>query len=244
MLINYTSTTPEIDSDSTLDSPEGLVSADLEYMNHPAAGSRSSECPLIDDRPSPPHVPTNGLYQRLFEMARSSPQSSLVVGSCALRSAHPITMSTRAIRRKQIENQAEHVRLKVTKVQLGVWYRKPDALPDQGRSFSIEHERDFSRDGVAYIHVVYEPGLFRIDVSGAFLPTANATDVSVVQIIKQRSEGIWYFISVKFSSIRNLGVGYDEFEQPCEYPPAGVVCDSQRVTCGSHPIRFAYAPKL
>ena len=171
MLIKSTSTTPEIDSNSTLDSPESLVSADLEYRNHPAAGSRSAEYPIsqhIDDGSSPPHIPTNGLSQRLFEMARSSPLSSLVIGSCAPRSTHPITMSTRAIRRRQIENQAKHVRLKVAKLQLGVWYRQPDALPDQGRSFSIEYERDFLRNGVAYIHVVYEHDLFRIDVSGNF----------------------------------------------------------------------------
>ena len=171
MLIKSTSTTPEIDSNSTLGSPESLVSADLEYQNHPAAGSRSAEYPisqLIDDGSSLPHVPTNGLSQRLFDMARSSPLSTLVVGSCARRSTHPITMSTRAIRRRQIENQAKHVRLKVAKVQLGVWYRQPDALPDQGRSFSIEYERDFLRNGVAYIHIVYEHDLFRIDVSRNF----------------------------------------------------------------------------
>ena len=171
MLIKSTSTTPEIDSNSTLGSPESLVSADLEYQDHPAAGSRSAEYPIsrpIDDGSSPPHVPTNGLSQRLFDMARSSPLSTLVVGSCARRSTHPITMSTRAIRRRRIENQAKHVRLKVAKVQLGVWYWRPDALPDQGRSFSIEYERDFLRNGVAYIHVVYEHNLFRIDVSRKF----------------------------------------------------------------------------
>ena len=174
MLIKSTSTTPEIDSNSTLDSPESLVPGDLEYRNHPAAGSRSAEYPisrLIDDGSSSPHVPTNptnGLSQRLFDMARSPPLGTLVVGSCARRSTHPITMSTRAIQRRQIENQAKHVRLKVAKVQLGVWYRQPDALPDQGRSFSIEYERDFLRNGVAYIHVVYEHNLFRIDVSRKF----------------------------------------------------------------------------
>ena len=220
MIIKYTSTT-EIDSKSTPDNPESLDSDDLEYRNQdPATGSHSAECPIgriIDDGSSPPHVPTNGLYQRLFMMARSSPQSNLVVGSCAPRFTRPITMSTRATGRRQTENQAKHVRLKVAKVQLGVWYRQPDALPDQGRSFSIEYERDFPRNGVAYIHIVYELGLFRINVSGNFRPTDNATDVSVVQTMKQRGEEIWYFISVKFSSIRNLGVGYDEFGQPCEY---------------------------
>ena len=221
MQIKYTSTTPEIDRKYTLDSPGSLVSDDLECRTQgPSTGSRSAECPIgrpIDDGSSPPHVPTNSLYQRLFNMARSSPQSSLVVGSCAPRSTHPITMSTRATQRKQLENRATHVRLKVAKVQLGVWYRRPDALPDQGRTFSIEYERDFLRNGVGYIHIVYEPGLIRIDVSGDFRSTANATDVSVVQIIKQRSEEMWHFVSVKFSSIRDLGVGYDEFGQPCEY---------------------------
>jgi hypothetical protein len=224
MIIKSTSTTPETDGKSTPDSPESLDSDVLEYRNQdPATGSLSAECPIgriTDDGSSPPHVPTNDLYQRLFIMARSSPQSSHVVGSCAPRSTastHPITMATRAIGRRQIENQAQHVHLKVAKVQLGVWHRKPDALPDQERSFSIEYERDFPRNGVAYIHIVYELGLFRINVSGKFRLTATSTDVSVVQTIKQRSEEIWYFVSVKFSSIRNLGVGYDESGQPCEY---------------------------
>jgi len=72
------------------------------------------------------------------------------------------------IRRRQIEAQAKCVCLKVSKVELGVWYRQTGALPSQGRTFSIEYERDFLRNGVAYMHLAYEHGLIPIDVSTNF----------------------------------------------------------------------------
>jgi hypothetical protein len=96
-------------------------------------------------------------------------------------------MSTRIRGHRQIENQAKHARLKVAKVQFGVWYRNPDALPDQGRSFSIEYERDFPRNGAAYIQIAHELGLFRISVSGKFRPTANAAELS---LFRPSSKGV------------------------------------------------------
>ena len=66
-------------------------------------------------------------------------------------------------RRTQIEDRAHSVRLRIAKVQFGVWY-KPSNSPGAGRSFSIEYERDFISQSAAYLYVVYEHKLIRIDV--------------------------------------------------------------------------------
>lgn len=66
--------------------------------------------------------------------------------------------------RKIIENQARQAHLRLSKVQFGVWHRPLDSPPNQGRAFSIEYERDFLSKSEAYIHVVYEHKLIRIDV--------------------------------------------------------------------------------
>jgi RNA-dependent RNA polymerase len=67
--------------------------------------------------------------------------------------------------RKAIESQAGQVRLRVAKVQFGVWYRRPKSPPNHGRAFSIEYEHDFLSQSEAYISVVYEHKLIRIEVS-------------------------------------------------------------------------------
>ena len=66
-------------------------------------------------------------------------------------------------RRTQIEDRAHSVRLRIAKVQFGVWY-KPSDSPGAGRSFSIEYEREFISQSAAYLYVVYEHKLIRIDV--------------------------------------------------------------------------------
>ena len=66
-------------------------------------------------------------------------------------------------RRTRIEDRARSVRLRVAKVQFGVWY-KPSNTPGAGRSFSIEYERDFINQSAAYLYVVYEHKLIRVDV--------------------------------------------------------------------------------
>jgi RNA-dependent RNA polymerase len=71
--------------------------------------------------------------------------------------------------RTQREDRAHQVRLRIAKVQLGVWYKSSNS-PDSGRSFSVEYERDFLRHSAAYLHVVYEHKLIRIDVSATLLP--------------------------------------------------------------------------
>lgn len=70
--------------------------------------------------------------------------------------------------RSQVEEQARLVRLRIAKVQFGVWYRPPDS-PSPRRAFSIEHERDFLSHSAAYISVVYEHKLIHIDVSTTLL---------------------------------------------------------------------------
>ena len=71
--------------------------------------------------------------------------------------------------RTQIEQRAREVRLRIAKVQFGVWFHPPNS-PGSGRSFSVEHERDFIRNSAAYLYVVYEHKLIRIDVSVTLLP--------------------------------------------------------------------------
>jgi RNA-dependent RNA polymerase len=66
--------------------------------------------------------------------------------------------------RAQIEARAREVRLRIAKVQFGVWYKPLDS-PGPRRSFSVEYERDFLHNSAAYLYVVYEHKLFRIDVS-------------------------------------------------------------------------------
>jgi RNA-dependent RNA polymerase len=68
--------------------------------------------------------------------------------------------------RTQIEERARQVRLRIAKVQFGVWYKPLDS-PGPGRSFSVEYERDFlcHWHDAAYLTITYEHKLIRIDVS-------------------------------------------------------------------------------
>ena len=120
--------------------------------------------------------------------------------------------------RSHIEEQTRLVRLKISKVQFGVWY-KPSDSRGQTRAFSVEHERNFISDSAAYLHVVYEHKLLHIDVSATLLSHLEIHLTSPRTKIGQReTEETNYMILVKFSIIRKLGIGYDEFGQACEYP--------------------------
>jgi RNA-dependent RNA polymerase len=78
-------------------------------------------------------------------------------------------------KRKFIEDQAREACLRVAKVQFGLWHRPPNTPPNQGRAFSIEYERDFLSNSSAYIYVVYEHKVIRIDVSPTLLPNYNCS---------------------------------------------------------------------
>jgi len=80
--------------------------------------------------------------------------------------------------RKQIEDKAREVRLRIAKLQFGVWY-KPSNSPGKGRSFSIEYERDFIQKSAAYVYVVYEHKFIHIDVSTSTQPPPVRPNVSL-----------------------------------------------------------------
>jgi RNA-dependent RNA polymerase len=120
--------------------------------------------------------------------------------------------------RKAIESQAREVRPRIAKVQFGVWYRQPNSPPNHGREFSIEYERDVLSNSEAYVSVVYEHKLICIEVSNIpslaepqVYPTSHS-----IQIGQRETEENNYMILVKFSSIRKLGIGNDDFGQPCK----------------------------
>jgi hypothetical protein len=120
-------------------------------------------------------VTAASLWQRLFQIIRYPPENNLVVGKRTLRPVSSqlrldakqmtYTGSGQAKRRAEIERLAKQLRPRIAKVQFGVWYRRPDALLSQRKTFSIEYERDFLRNGVACIDLIYERSLFRINVS-------------------------------------------------------------------------------
>ena len=114
----------------------------------------------------------------------------------------------------QKQDYCSQVRLRIAHVQIGVWYKDPNGPPQQGRAFSIEYQREFLRQSAAYITVVYEYGHIRIDVS-ALSVGACITDVYSPQIGQRETEEENFLILVKFKRIRKLGIGYDEFGQPC-----------------------------
>ena len=116
----------------------------------------------------------------------------------------------------QRKEYASQVRLRIANIQFGVWYSDPNASQNQKRAFSIEYEREFLRQSAAYITVVYEHSLIRIDVSATPFD-ARITDVHPTQIGQRETEEENFLIIVKFTSIKKLGIGYDEFEQPCAY---------------------------
>jgi RNA-dependent RNA polymerase len=115
----------------------------------------------------------------------------------------------------QKQDYCSQVRLRIAHIQIGVWHRDPNAPPNQGRAFSIEYQREFLRQSAAYLTVVYEHSLIRIDVSTLSVDDACITNVYPTQIGQRETEEENFLILVKFSRIRKLGIGYDEFGQPC-----------------------------
>jgi len=125
-----------------------------------------------------------GLGQKLFKWYRESDEHRIVVKGRPLRifkTYNPVPPDVKQVlekalyidpeldkRRTRIEDRAHSVRLRIAKVQFGVWY-KPSNSPGAGRSFSIEYERDFISQSAAYLYVVYEHKLIRVDVCTTLL---------------------------------------------------------------------------
>jgi RNA-dependent RNA polymerase len=178
----------------------------------------------------------SGLGRRLLEWNRESEDNDIVVKGCRLQVFNlfkAVPLDVKQILEKglyvdpeqdrlrtQIKEQTWQVRLKIAKVQFGVWY-KPSNSHGQRRAFSVEYERNFMSNFTAYMHLVYEHKLLHIDVSATLLshleiyPTSPRTEIG-----QRETEETNYMILVKFSSICKLGIGYDEFGQACEYPVA------------------------
>ena len=131
------------------------------------------------------HVGSN-LGERLFRWNRESEENSIVVKGRRLKifktynNVPPDVKQTldKALYidpeqdklRSQIEEQSRLVRLRIDRVQFGVWY-KPSGSHGQRRSFSVEHEREFLSNSAAYIDLQYERKLIHIDVSATLLST-------------------------------------------------------------------------
>lgn len=175
------------------------------------------------------------LGNRLFQWIGGSDKNKIIINGRALRlyrTSHKVSPAEKQKldkalyvgpekekKRKVIESQARETRLRIAKLQFGVWHKPPNSPPNHGRAFSIEYEREFISKGEAYISVVYEHKLIRIDVCGISLPAPPPqTDLihCPIQIGQRETEEINYMILVKFSSIHKLGIGNDECGQPCE----------------------------
>ncbi|KAI0318922.1 RdRP-domain-containing protein [Amylostereum chailletii] len=83
------------------------------------------------------------------------------------------------------------IRLRVAKVQFGVWYKSPHAPPGSSRVFSVEYEKDFQDRSAAYIEVVYDHKLMRVELG------------------ERMTEELCQNVVLKFSSIRKMAIGFD-----------------------------------
>jgi RNA-dependent RNA polymerase len=84
-------------------------------------------------------------------------------------------------RRSLIEDQSKLVRLRVTHIQFGVWYKSTNSESPSSprRRFSIEYELDFLSHSAAYISIVYGHKLIHIDVSLLYsCPSDKGPDIS------------------------------------------------------------------
>jgi len=126
-----------------------------------------------------------GLGQKLFKWYRESEEHRIVVKGRPLRlfkTYNHVPADVKQVlekalyidpeldkRRTRIEDRAHSVRLRIAKVQFGVWYKPSNNTPGAGRSFSVEYERDFINQSAAYLYVVYEHKLIRVDVCTTLL---------------------------------------------------------------------------
>ena len=158
------------------------------------------------------NIVVNGIPLEVFDLLKTVPRDVKLYLERALY-IDPDQDRLRA----HIEEQARQVRLRIAKVQFGVWYN-PSNTRGQRRAFSVEYERNFISNSAAYIYLVYEHKLIIINVSATLLPRKQVYLTSLLTQIWQRKTELIYTICVKFSTVRKLGISYDKFGQACEYP--------------------------
>ncbi|KAI0064493.1 RdRP-domain-containing protein [Artomyces pyxidatus] len=93
--------------------------------------------------------------------------------------------------RQKIVHALQESRLRIDKVQFGVWYKPPLAPPNSGRAFSVEYERDCSERSSGYLEISYDHKAIKIELG------------------EPMTEEQSYNVVVKFSSIRKFGMGFD-----------------------------------
>jgi RNA-dependent RNA polymerase len=122
---------------------------------------------------------TTGLGLRFLQWIRESDEHNVVVCGYPLRISNAnrnVPLDVKLALEKalyigpdqdrlhaQKEGYCGQVRLRIAKIQFGVWYRDQIAPPN--RAFSIEYEQEVLHQSAAYIAVAYEQSLIRIDVS-------------------------------------------------------------------------------
>jgi hypothetical protein len=167
-------------------------------------------------------VPTT-LGNRLFQWSNDSGKNKILVKGRALRlfrTTRKVSQAKKQVlekalyvdpekekQRKDIESRARDARFRVAKIQFGVWHRQLNSPPTNGRAFSIEYERNFLSKSAAYISVVYEHKLIRIDV-GTVPSKADP----------QR------YLTLAFDSDWAAGNRRNQLHSPCqvlEYPQTG-----------------------
>jgi RNA-dependent RNA polymerase len=135
---------------------------------------------------------TTGLGLRLLLWIKESDDHNIVVCGCPLRisNAHrslplDLKMTLEKVHHidsdqdrlyTQKQDYCEQVRLRIAKVQFGVWHTVPSAPQAQRRAFSIEYQLRVPRPSAAHITVVYEHGLIRIGVSTTLSLYARISD--------------------------------------------------------------------
>jgi RNA-dependent RNA polymerase len=122
---------------------------------------------------------TTGLGLRFLRWIRDSDDHKVVVCGCPLRISNAnrnVPFDVQLTLEKalyigpdqdrlhaQKGDYCSQVRLRIAKLQFGVWHRDQNAPPN--RAFSIEYEREVLHQSAAYIAVAYEQSFIRIDVS-------------------------------------------------------------------------------
>jgi hypothetical protein len=142
---------------------------------------------------------------RLLKWGRESDKNNIVVHGRALKifNVRRDILSTRVSEtlekalyigperdkcRTQIEEEARLVRLRISQVQFGVWYKPSNSSASQSRTFSVEYEREFLCQSAAYISVVYEHKLIHIDVSTTSIRN-QVTKVPNISLHSDRAAG-------------------------------------------------------